>query len=146
MSSSHSTSTRAQLLHRLRERLEAVNLLNVEMHRSLKEGDAAAIHDASSRLETLLLEFKLLHGEYQRLPEPAVGDRAFDNARKQLEISAIQLARSTAIGGGLLERLIHMSRMLIGAIASSASSGDAYDPTGKTPELTGDGLRLRETV
>ena len=134
--------TRVVLLDRLRERLEQIAELSTAMQRALKRTDVAAIDEAATRLETLALEFKLLAAEYRRLPEPDGDSPDLQRARGDLEQTAMRLARSAAVGGGLLERLVAVTRQLVHVI--DAAVGETYLPSGRTRERDLDGMRLRE--
>lgn len=142
MPASLPASSRAGLLDHLRERLETVARLEGEMRAALQAADAATIHEATGRLETVLLEFRVLHGELERLPR--TDDDAYAAALARFEEATLRLARASAVGGGLLARLIAMSRALIGAV--TAAGNDAYGPSGRGGELGGQGLRLTETA
>ncbi len=135
---------RAELLDRLRERLEQAELLTGEMQQGLQRADSHTIEAASARLDTLALEFKLLHAEYSRLPkvDETTTEPGLATARAGLDRTATRLARSAAIGGGLLERLVALTSKLIGTLQTAG--GETYLASGKTRELPFEGLRLRE--
>ena len=138
-------SIRAELLVKLRLRLEAAEQLSREAQAALKRGDALAIDEGTSRLETLLLEFRVLESEYRRLPALVLGQNlAEEQAREALQSAALRIARSAAIGSGLLARLVGMARQLLDA--ASVDSGGGYTPRGRAAELPFGGTRLRETV
>jgi hypothetical protein len=130
----------------LRERLEQAGSLTADVRDALKRADGRGIEAATSRLETLALELKLLHAEYRRLPAEDAGrdEPALTHARAALEAAATRLARSSAAGGGLLERLVTMSRNLIGTV--QAARGETYEASGHTRDLPVEGLRLRKQV
>ncbi len=135
---------RTDAVHRLCERLDLAEALSVEMRNALKQADATAIESATARMETLALEFKVLDAEYRRLPpeDPDAREPGIDRALTRLNDTSTRLARSAAIGGGLLERLVSMSRQLIGAL--QGASGETYLPSGRTRDLPTKGLRLAE--
>jgi hypothetical protein len=131
---------RAALLDRLRERLEIVASLEHEMRASLGRGDARAIDDTTSRLETVALEVRLLAAELERLPG-ATGGAGLDVARAELDRTAMRLARSSAVGGGLLERLIALTRKFTAALDADT---ETYSGNGGVRERPMRGLRLEE--
>lgn len=138
------TASPARVLDMLRERLEGAERLHAEMADALKRGDATAIDTATSRLETLLLEFKVLRQGLDRsATATSRDDRELDRAREAFESTAVRLARSSAISGGLLTRLVEMSRRLSAAIESAR--GADYMPSGRPSESGRRGLRLEET-
>jgi hypothetical protein len=138
-----SPAPRALLLERLRDRLEEAAALTVDMQHDLHRGDSRAIESGTSRLETVLLEFKLLAEEHGRLPlRPGDADPAECRARLELERTATRLARSAAVTGGLLERLVRVSRKIIDTF--QAAGGETYLPSGRTRETPFRGLHLRE--
>jgi hypothetical protein len=110
------------------------------MSRALRSADAAAIDAATAQLETVALEFRVLEGEHRRLgpaqPEPGLAEAA-----AKLHETATRLARSAAVSGGLLERLVAQSRRLLSSLASAR--GETYLPSGQTREPSLEGLRLR---
>jgi hypothetical protein len=113
------------------------------MQHDLHRGDSRAIESGTARLETVLLEFKLLADEHGRLPQRRDdADPAVRHARIALERTATRLARSAAVTGGLLERLVRVSRKLVDTF--QAAGGETYLPTGRTRETPFRGLRLRE--
>ena len=138
--------SRAQLLDRIREMLEQAGGLGAAMREGLKRADVESIEGATSRLQTLALEFKLLEAEYRRLPvgrDEAPADRVeLARSRARLEQAATRLARSAAVVGGLLERMVAMSRNLLAAL--DAAAGESYLPNGLTRESRAKGIRLRE--
>jgi hypothetical protein len=137
--------TRARLLDRLRERLEAAEALTLEVRDGLRSADAPAIEDATSRLETLALEFRVLEQEYRRLPEPredSLESSLVEHSRSELEQAALRIARSAAVGSGLLERLVAVSRNLVATL--SPEPGESYLPNGRAREQRFEGFRLKE--
>ena len=136
---------RARVLHQLRERLEGAESLALEMRRGLARGDAAAIEAATARLESLVLEYKLLAREYGELPAATdAGDAALRDARHELERAATRVARSSAVAGGLLERMVAMVRGLLAAL--DRDGGDAYTSDGRFTDPRSKGIRLTESA
>jgi hypothetical protein len=135
---------RIEMLESLRERLVHAEALVSEMQHGLVRADAETIENAGARLDSVLLEFKVLAEEYGRAPVTSTEETTSDERRahESLEAAATRLARSCAVGGGLLERLVTISRRLTGTL--QAARGETYLPTGRTRELAGEGLRLRE--
>ena len=141
-----SGSTRARLLGQLRERLEQAESLTKVVRRALTSGQAREIENATSRLETIALEYKLLADEYKALADAIVPDGTFcdpgvEQERKALEQTAVQVARSSAITGTLLERMVTISRKLL-ELAGTAG-GQGYEPSGRAPALSA-GIQLKE--
>lgn len=132
---------RTELVDRLRERLERAESLSTRFHEALKQADAERIREATDKLETLALEFKLLHAEYRKVPDDAPAEPSLERARGELENVATRLARGSAANSALLERLISVSRGLADSVRQV--QGDSYVATGEPqrPELPG--LRLR---
>ena len=126
------------------ESLETAEELTEEVHRGLRAADASAIEAATGRLETLALEFRVLEQEYRRLPAPARegGTRALDRARADLERTSLRVARSAAVGSGLLARLVAVSRNLIATMGTGP--GESYLPDGRPREMPFEGFRLKE--
>jgi hypothetical protein len=148
-SADHSSDSlvRCSLLRQLRERLELVHDLSAEVRLALTGGDAAKIDDAAAQMETIAQEFKLLAQEYDRLPPHGADETAdgpVERERKALAETAERIARSAAVNGGLLERLLTLSRGLIGLFG--AATDGTYQSTGRSSELPASGLRLREQV
>ncbi len=141
-----SGSARARLLGQLRERLEQAESLTKVVRRALTSGQAREIEDATSRLETILLEYRLLADEYKALADAMIPDSNFSDLeveleRKALEKTAVQVASSSAITGSLLERMVTISRKLLELAGNT--SGQSYGPSGRTPALT-TGIQLKE--
>jgi len=133
---------RAELLGRLRLRLEQAAELEDEMRRGLRDADATRIEAATCRLETVALEVKLLAAELDRFPAGAdIHDPDVQRARAELDETATRLARSSAVGGGLLERLIGLSRRLTKALDAGT---ETYLYSGVARERTVRGLTLEE--
>ncbi|GEM_PF-5890053 len=137
---------RARILAQLRERLERAEELAHTVRRGLTSGDTGKIEDAASRLETICLEYKLLADEYKALagalrPERGGQDPEVEREREALERTAVQAARSSAITGSLLERMVSISRKLLEL--AGATGGTGYDPAGRAPALSA-GIRLKE--
>ncbi len=134
-----------ELLDGLRRRLETAEELTLAMRAGLARADEAAIELATARLETLALEYKVLAGEYRRAREQqsldADPDERVGGALVALEETATRIARSSAIGGGLLERMVAMSRSLLDALNAR---GGTYLPSGRSIDFESRGLRLRE--
>jgi hypothetical protein len=139
-------ATRAQLLDQLRVRLDAAEKLTAAVQRGLRDADASGIEEATARLETLLLEFRLLEQEYRRLPSTTreTDDPKLNRARTDLERAAVRIARSAAVGSGMLARLVAVSRSLIASMGPAL--GESYRPDGLPREMPFEGLRLKETV
>lgn len=132
---------RARLVDELCRRLVGAAELDRQMRAALRNGDADAIDGATARLETLALESKLLAAEFGRAPAGDLDElRA---ARTRLDQTLTDLARSTAIDGALLARLIQINRRLIELIHGTE---ETYGPTGRAQEARVDGLRLRQRV
>lgn len=138
-------TSKAEILHQLRLRLEAVEGLDAEMRDALRRGDVGGIESRTSRLQTLALEFKTLQQEFVRLP---VGedddDPALDRARGELETVVVRIVRAAAIGGGLLQQVAALSRRLLEAVGGEIQA--PYERSGRRAPLEGQGLKLRETV
>jgi hypothetical protein len=129
-----------ELLGRLRERLERAAGLEHDMRASLRLADAAGIESATCRLETVALEIRLIAAELARLPEVGRAPE-LDRARAELDRTATRLARSSAVGGGLLERLVGMARRFTAAIDADT---ETYLGSGAVRERSVRGLRLEE--
>jgi hypothetical protein len=129
----------------LRQRLESIEALSGDVRRALVRADTAAIEDATARVETLAQEFKLLAEEYGRLTRAGAevsDDFRVAASRAALCETTLRLARSSAVAGGLLARMVQLSRGLL-SVLSTAREG-TYLPTGRAPELAVEGIRLRE--
>ena len=139
-------SAQFALLDGLRRRLETAEELTLAMRAGLASADEAAIELAASRLETLALEYKVLAGELARAREQRSlvvdPDERVGAAMTALEETATRIARSSAIAGGLLERMVAMSRGLLDAL--NPVSGAGYLPSGRSTDYDSRGLRLRE--
>jgi hypothetical protein len=135
-------AVRTELLKQLRRRLETALGLTLEVRDGLAGGDAAAIDNASARMETAAQEFKLLAQEYDRLPALAEMTPDLEAERAALERAAERIARSAAVTGGLLERMVAISRGLLGLLASARDG--TYSSAGRCSGLEVSGLRLRE--
>ncbi len=137
--------SRVEMIDRLRVRLEQVADLSTRMRTALRRADAPAIDRATSRLETLALEFKLLHDELMRVPadDDGTAETASEReARARLIDATTALTRSAAVHGGLLERLVTMSNGLVGLIQTTR--GTPYGADGRAGDMTGEGIHLRE--
>ena len=135
----------AGVLDGLKERLDAIEALSSDVRGAIVRADRAAIESATARLETLAQEFKLLAEEHARLTSADAGasdDPRVVAARDRLRSAAQRLARSSAVAGGLLARVIQMSRGLLSVVTNAR--GGTYLSTGRTPELAVGGIRLRE--
>jgi hypothetical protein len=131
------------LLEQLRDRLDCAAALHLQMREGLERGDAEAIESATPLLETLLLEFKVLRDEYERLGglvEPTEA-QALCRAKAEFETTATRLARAAAVGGGLLERLVSLNRRLLDTLETS--TGETYLASGQPRRESLGGLRLR---
>lgn len=140
-------SSRASVLGAIAVRLIQAEALGVEVRRGLAGGDAESIDAATARLETLIIELRLLQAEWSRLPAMLGAEAASSEliaARHELDEAMTRLARSAAIHGGLLERLVGLSRRLLETLGQS--DGEAYLPSGRSRELPVDGLQLRQQV
>ena len=137
---------RARLLDQLRARLELFEELSDSVRRRLISGDVEGIESATARLETVAQEFKLLAEEYRRIPSSESTDpnTADARARVAFEATAARLARSAALTGGLLARLIAMSRGVMASWTGGAEG--SYLPSGQAPDFLPKGIRLKEWV
>lgn len=137
---------RARLLDQLTERLCAVETLAQDMRRSLVAADAEAIEAGTARIQNIALEFQLLADEYRRLPGDGGGggDPQVTRARAGLEAAATRLARSAALGSGLLERMTTLRRGLLALL--SEATGATYLPSGRSGEVRAEGVRVRESA
>ena len=139
--------TRSRVLEQLRERLELVEALSTEVRGKLRAGDASGVDASTARLETVAQEFKVLAEEYQRSAPPERhrdADPTHARARQAFQETAARLARSSAIAGGLLERMVALSRGVMALWAGR--SGESYLPSGQAPDLAARGIRLKEWV
>ncbi|MCP3979342.1 MAG: hypothetical protein GY716_08440 [bacterium] len=131
------------LLLELVDRLTAAETLATTVRSCLQRGDASGIESATARLETTVQEFKLLAQEYARLAvDPDAAELA--DGRAALEAAATRLARGSAMTGGLLERMLTVSRGLLGLL-SGATDG-TYLESGRTREPGTRGARLWERI
>jgi hypothetical protein len=140
-------SSRASVLGAIAIRLTQAEALGVEVRRGLAGGDAETIDAATARLETLIIELRLLQAEWSRLPATlgaATTSAELTAARRELDEAMTRLARSAAVHGGLLERLVGLSRRLLEALGQT--DGETYLPSGRSRELPVDGLQLRQQV
>jgi hypothetical protein len=135
---------RGKLLAELTERLGLAEALAHEMRRSLVATDAAAIEAATAKAHNTALEFKLLADEYRRLPKDGAPSDELARAQAELEAAALRLARSAALGGGLLERMTTLRRGLLALL--SEATGGTYLPSGRSSEVRALGVRVREIV
>jgi len=127
----------------LRTRLEEAHSLTESMRASLHGGSVPEIDALTARLETKALEFKVLVEEYRRARAGAGPEEAADAAaRKDLEETASRLARSGAVSGGVLERMVAIRRGLLALVADA--TGEVYEPNGRTKEIAPKGVRLRQ--
>ncbi len=136
---------RARVLARLKERLEAAAALSDEVRVAIGRSDISTVEGAVSRIETLAQEYKLLGEEYRRLDRSNDGtgdDSATAEAREALRATTQRVARSAAVTGGVLERMVAVSQGLLSVIGSAVTGG-TYLPTGRAPDLPAEGLRLR---
>lgn len=141
------THLRARLTDQLRERLESAHELAAASREWLKRGDAGEIEAGTARLRSTAEEFKLLVAEFERLPAlPA--DEARDSrlvrAHAELAATVSRLARSSAVSGGLLERLITVARGRLNLL--TASKDGTYRPSGESSQPEPRGVRLKEWV
>jgi hypothetical protein len=117
------------------------------VRQGLARGDTDSIHSATSRLETIVLEYKLLAREFLAMA-PADGEDPEDPdlavARRSLEEVATRVACSSAVTGGLLERMVTVSRNLLSMLAGS--NADGYTPSGRCAEYSPTGLRITERI
>ena len=138
-------SVRARLLRQLTVRLQLAAELSAAVRSRLANGDPAEIDDATARLETLAEEFKVLAQEYDRLPCPAPeceSDEQLTRERSAMETAAAGLARSSALTGGLLERMVSVSRGLLDLLALSKDG--TYHRSGRVAEPAASGVKLLE--
>ena len=136
---------RARLLRQLTVRLQLAAELSATVRSRLANGDPAEIDDATARLETLAEEFKVLAQEYDRLPCPAPeceSDEQLTRERSAMETAAAGLARSSALTGGLLERMVTVSRGLVDLLALAKDG--TYGSSGRATEMSAHGVRLQE--
>jgi len=137
----------ARLLELLRQRLECAHDLGLAVQGHLVRGATEQIVDGTARLETVAQEFKLLVEEYQRLRRVGADvetDRRVAQARQDLGQAAARMARSSALAGGLLERLLAVSRGRLDLFG--AAQDGTYSRSGRIPELDARGARLKEWV
>jgi hypothetical protein len=136
----------ARLLEQLRQRLELADDLATDVRQALAEGDAPRIEAATARMETVTQEFKVLAEEYGRLglDEGEEREPELTRARRKFRETALRLARSSALAGGLLGRLIALSRGLESLLVSGRDG--TYLPSGRVSDSGTKGLRLREWV
>ena len=141
-----SAGQRARLVEQLTQRLELAHELALELRGQMTRGTTDEIETGTARLETVAQEFKLLAEEYGRLgPESeATTPGARDNAAKALAETAARVARSSALTGGLLERMVAVSRCRLGLLAGTQDG--TYGKDGRGPEFDARGLRLKEWV
>lgn len=132
------------LLEQLAQRLDCAHEIALAASSRLARAETPEIEAGIARLETVAQEFKLLVEEYERLPESAVADDRTAAARRELNRSVARIARSSAISGGLLERMILISRRRLDLL-NSATEG-TYLSNGRTSEFDARGLRLKERV
>lgn len=137
---------RARLLRQLTGRLDAARELASAVRLRLAHGDPAEIDAATARLETLTEEFKLLAEEYDRLPRSADDEahEGLNRERSAMESAAAGLARSSAVTGGLLERMVAVSRGLLDLLALAKDG--TYDSSGRASEPSARGVKLQERV
>ena len=140
-----SAGARTRLAEHLRQRLEAAGDLAAGVREDLAAGNVAGIERSTSRLETIGQEFKVLAEEFTRFPPLEPEAEASYRASREwiaLEATAARLARSSAVTGGLLERMVVISRGLLGLL--SAANDGTYQSTGRDSDYPPLGLRLRE--
>lgn len=116
--------------------------LTRRMHDGLLAGDAESIDETTGRLQTLAAECRLLADELKRGSATRGEDADWPNAHLAFEQVAIEMARQSAIQGGLLHGLVGLTRRLLDTFA--AVRGDAYSRDGRTMETPFEGLRLKE--
>jgi len=135
----------APLLEQLRERLESAHELALVMREQLVRGATDEMVDCTARLETVTQEFKLIAEEYRRLRSDAPhgeADPRLVQARRELELAAARIARSSALSGGLLERLVAVSRGRLDLFGAARNGTYARD--GRVSELDARGARIKE--
>ena len=137
------TDPRARLLGELRQRLEQAHGLAQDVRGCMTAGEATEIEVATARLETLAQEFKTLAEEYARLEAsgPTAESRDVARERAALQDAVAGLARSSAIAGGLLERMVAVSRGRLGMLGTATSG---YLPSGRASDPDPRGRRLGE--
>lgn len=139
------SANRVRVLGQLREHLETAEDLTRSMRQSLVQGDVDSIHTATSRLETVALEYKLLAREILAMSsdgEDGADDPGVAEARFALEEVATRVACSSAVAGGMLERMVMVSRNLLSLLGGSSAEG--YTPSGRGAEYSPTGLRMTE--
>jgi len=135
----------ATLLEQLTRRLDCAHEIALVTRGQLARAATEDIDASIARLETVAQEFKLLVEEYDRLPLGAGDhDPRVAEARRALDRAVANIARSSAISGGLLERLILVSRRRL-ELLDSAVEG-TYKSNGRSAEFDARGLRLKERV
>lgn len=139
------TDPKARLLGELRQRLEQAHGLAHEVRGRMTAGEATEIEVATARLETLAQEFKTLAEEYVRLEQTdsSPESRAVARERAALHDAVTGLARASAIAGGLLERMVAVSRGRLGMLGTATTG---YLSSGRASEPDPKGRRLREWV
>ena len=142
MPSADSSSRVVTLLEQLTRRLDCAHEIALAMHSQLARSETSEIEAGVARMETVAQEFKLLVEEYERLRESAFEDGRIAAARAGLDRSVERIARSSAISGGLLERMILISRRRL-ELLNSATEG-TYLSNGRASEFDARGLRLKE--
>jgi hypothetical protein len=134
----------AQLLEQLARRLDCAHDIALATQDQMAHASTADIEASIARLETVAQEFKLLFEEYERLPATTESTPRVDAAQNQFRDSVARVARSSAICGGLLERMIVVSRRRLDLL-NHATDG-TYSSQGRTTEFDARGLRLKERV
>lgn len=144
-SAADSSGARARLLDALSVRIDEATALTSAMREGLARADAASIEEATVRLGTVTLEFRVLADEHARLGPPGdrdVDDPGYRRSAARFEDSVLALARAAAVAGGMLERMVTIGRRLLSALG--APQGGSYLPTGRAASLDAGGLGLQE--
>lgn len=138
----------ARLLDQLRRRLDLAHELALAVQRQLGRSDVAAIEAATARLQSTVEEFKVLFEELERLL-PSMDREAARHprmllAREEFEATLSRVARSSAVAGGLLVRIVAITRGRLGVLSTVADG--TYLSTGESSPLRPRGVRLKEWV
>ncbi len=133
----------ATLLDQISRRLTCATEIAVDARGRLIHAGGDGIEADIARIETVAQELKLLIEEYERLPAEQVEDEpGAAQAQRRLEQTIAGLARSSAISGGLLERLILISRRRFDLLGTATEG--TYLSNGRVSEFDARGVRLKE--
>ncbi len=138
-------SALADLRDRMRSRLAEVRSLSDSLRDALRGGRAEEIEGLTATLESTALEFRVLEEEHRRLS--AASPEGADDPRARASLDALraeagEVARTAAVAGGLLARLVGMHRALAAVVGQSDPA--SYGPEGRAPDLSAHGVRLRQ--